>query len=466
MHVSRRARRYRLSRSFSFRRQCASFSDSLAQTERPGVRQFGLGSGLDSLEFHDGPCPWERNRCIVDTPPGKTTAPLRSAGSGGGWIRLHARVRNSAAWRMVATDFPSALGAPAIAQPAALLGLVLDSAHSDDRDGLDASSSAGRSISETIRIRSHRRAALRIQYARRGGRCSSRRGLSGPRIWTFRHRLERRHHELHGSLYRLALFRRKPRNTRSNFTAIPVPIGIRKTAAVESAFCQHGSRRHSPRVGSNLASFFALIRHIHHYRFRYHARGRVSRNRPRRHQLQRDSAAFCTAATSNSDSFAPRRDWDAALLHIFSSAVSPTERSCIDERILAADRAIIIGIDVSSGLPLGRSAPGNRDLRSIRRERPDEQRRAHHSVQHHWRRFRTAARRFRVPAPAWLSDELDPCGSRLRDAGPPDEPEIEMVAAAGLWNRNVFAQRRVHRDIVDLSLPSRRNPFCQCSPSL
>ena len=115
MHVSARARRYRLSRSFSFRSERASFSDSLAQTERPGVWQFGLGRGLDSFEFHDGPCPWERNRCIVDAAPGKTTAPLRSARNGSGSVRLHARVRNSVAWRMAAADFSNALDASAIA---------------------------------------------------------------------------------------------------------------------------------------------------------------------------------------------------------------------------------------------------------------------------------------------------------------------------------------------------------------
>ena len=115
MHVSARARRYRLSRSFSFRRERASFSDSLAQTERPGVWQFGLGRGVDSFEFHGGPRPWKRNCGIVDAPPGKTIAPLRRAGTGRGSVRLHARVRNSAAWRMAAADFSNALDAPAIA---------------------------------------------------------------------------------------------------------------------------------------------------------------------------------------------------------------------------------------------------------------------------------------------------------------------------------------------------------------
>ncbi len=194
MHVPARARRNRLSRSFSFRRERAPFSDSLAQTERPGVRQFGLGRGFDSFEFHGGPRPWKRNCGIVDAPPGKTTAPLRSAGTGRGSVRFHARVGNSAARRMAAAGFSNALDASAIAQRAALLDLVFDSGHSNDCDGFDASGFAGRSTSETIRIRSHGRAALRIQYPRRGGRRPGRRSLSRWRMRAFRHRLERRRH--------------------------------------------------------------------------------------------------------------------------------------------------------------------------------------------------------------------------------------------------------------------------------
>ena len=109
LHVSARAHRHCLGHSFSLRKQRASFSNSLAPAERIGFRQFGLGRCVDSIQLHGGP---RARKCycrIVDAAAVATAARLRGIGSGYSGLRLHPRVWASAAWRVDASCFSSAL---------------------------------------------------------------------------------------------------------------------------------------------------------------------------------------------------------------------------------------------------------------------------------------------------------------------------------------------------------------------
>ncbi len=63
---SARARCDCLTRSLSLWQQRAALRNSLAEAKRSRVWQIGLGSGIDSFEFHDRARAGKRNRRIVD----------------------------------------------------------------------------------------------------------------------------------------------------------------------------------------------------------------------------------------------------------------------------------------------------------------------------------------------------------------------------------------------------------------
>ncbi len=147
-----------------------------------------------------------------------------------------------------------------------------------------------------------------------------------------------------------------------------------------------------------------------------HARGRPGRNRPWQHQREPHSRSHSAATGTVAPPPYPLCQCNASFLSVFSCAGSPTQRSFVRSRFRPTSRVTFPGFNVSGSLSVGCAASRDRDLRSIRGRRPDEQHGPYHLFQYDRRGLRAFRRSISPSAPAWIPVELDSLRGHLRRA--------------------------------------------------
>ncbi len=282
---------------------------------------------------------------------------------------------------------------------------------------------------------------------------------------TLGHCLDSRRCGLRSGRDGVAVLRGGTGGRRGSSSAISATTLADNPRTLGSAFCKRGDRRPPSQPRSNLVSLAALVRCLNFHRLLRHARGGLSRNRSGQHCLEPDSRAIRAETAIVACAVIARCQRNASLVSFFSGAGSFTEPS-FRQPIFAGGRVALPGLDVSGCLSLGSSASRDRDLCSIRTDRPDEQHRSYYPVQYHRRGGRAARGRFPSPASARLPVELDLLRGRLCRTRSVNDSKADLVCAAAAWNRTGCTQRSLCPDPGDRSLRSRRNPFRECPPPL
>ena len=144
---------------------------------------------------------------------------------------------------------------------------------------------------------------------------------------TFGHRLDGRLRQLRRGGHSLAILRGKTDDGRANSKAISVLVRRRPT--LDSALCQHVSRRDSSWPRSNLVPIHAFVCCIYLYRLLRHAGRRLGRNWPRQRRIKPDSAPPHHQKIA-ADSSTRGRNCDPSLLSVFSGPACSRQ----DKRLL------------------------------------------------------------------------------------------------------------------------------------
>jgi len=110
----------------------------LAAVKRAGIRQLGLGGGVDPFQFYEWPGAWKRDRCIIENSTIAIASSLRGAGGVRRSAWLHNRFWSSGARRLNASSLANALELAAHASRTSVHCVVPNSACANNGHGVDA----------------------------------------------------------------------------------------------------------------------------------------------------------------------------------------------------------------------------------------------------------------------------------------------------------------------------------------